>query len=201
MPITRMHRAGPTARIVLALCLAVLAGRAALAHPARYRLQTENSTVGFKTDFGGDAITGTMPVARADLTLDFHSVARCHVSVTLNAAGARASFPFATQAMKSPSVLDTAQYPAITFRSTRVRAKGKGALIDGVLTIRGVSRPVTLRARFYRPPGSHPGDLSHLSIVLKGTISRSAFGADGWSGTVGDAVHLDILAHIARLSG
>jgi polyisoprenoid-binding protein YceI len=171
---------------------------AALAAPARYALDEQASTVGFETDFGPDRITGRMPVTRADLTLDFVKVANSHVDVTLDVSNAQASFPFAAQAMKGPKVLDARKYPEITFASTDVRASGQGAKIQGNVTIRGVTRPVTLDAVIWRKQGSAEGDLSHLTVRLTGSVNRSDFGATGWNDMVGDQVRLDILARVVR---
>jgi polyisoprenoid-binding protein YceI len=182
-------------RLILAL---LLAATPAASDPVPYRLDTTASVVGFRTSFAGGPITGQMPVTRADLSLDFDTVANSRIEVTLDAARAQASFPFAAQAMKSPDVLDTGQFPSIRFTSRRVRAAGAGATVDGDLTIRGVTRPVRLNAQLYRQKGSAPGDLSRLSIRLTGSVSRAAYGATGWADMVGDTVALDILARIAR---
>ena len=122
----------------------VFMAQSVIAAPATYHLQPDLSSVGFETDFGPDKINGTMPVTSADLTLDFAHVSACKVSVTLNAAGAAASFPFAAQAMKGPKVLDTAEFPTIRFTSASVKPDGQGATITGTITIRGVARPATL---------------------------------------------------------
>lgn len=185
-----------TLRAVLA-CL-LLVAHPALAAPARYALDEQASTVGFETDFGPDRITGRMPVTRADLTLDFDSVANSRVDVTLDVSRAEASFPFAAQAMKGPKVLDARSFPEITFASTSVRARGDGAEVQGNVTIRGVTRPMTLAAVIWRKQGAAEGDLSHLTIRLTGTVNRSDFGATGWSDLVSDQVRLDILARVAR---
>src|ERR1700728_419311 len=46
--------------------------------------------------------------------------------------------------IRSADFLDVENHPSITFRSTRVRPAGQNFLIDGDLTIRGVTKPVTL---------------------------------------------------------
>lgn len=170
----------------------------ALAAPAGYVLEPEKSTVGFQTDFGPDHITGSMPVLKAALSLDFSTPANSSVDVTLDVAHAEASFPFATQAMRGPKVLDAAANPTIHFVSTRVRPAGDGATVDGNITIRGVTKPITLKAAIYQQKGSAAGDLSHLTLRLTGTIHRSDFGATGWNDMVGDEVQLDILARVQR---
>lgn len=182
---------------VALLCLA-LASPAAAA-PVAYVLEPELSSVGFEADFGPDRITGRMPVSRADLTLDFDQVARSKVAVSLDVGGADASFPFAAQAMKGPKVLDAVDFPQITFASTSVQAKGEGAVVEGIVTIRGVAKPMLMQAVIWRQKGHAAGDLSHLTIRLTGTVNRSDFGATGWADMVGDQVRLDILARIARV--
>jgi polyisoprenoid-binding protein YceI len=181
------------------IALLLLMATPALAAPANYVLEPAASTVGFSTDFGEGQITGRMPVAQADLTLDFDSVAASKVMVVLDVANARASFPFAADAMKGATVLDAKAYPTIRFESTSVKAAGDGARVKGNLTIRGVTQAVTLTARIYRQEGFAKGDFSHLTIQLQGAVNRSAFGAVGWADMVGDEVRLDIIAQIARV--
>lgn len=184
---------------VLILCL--IAPTPSRAVPVDYVLQPDISSVGFQVDFGPDHITGQMPVALADLTIDFDRLANCRFSVALDVTGAKASFPFAEQALKGPKVLDAAAFPQITFRSTAVRAAGEGAAVDGLLTIRGVERPITLIATIWRQQGTEAGDRSRLTVKLVGLVKRSDFGATGWSDMVGDQVELDILARIERVGG
>lgn len=176
----------------------LLMAQTALAAPQRYHLQTDLSSVGFETDFGPDKITGTMPIRTADLTLDFAHVAASKVTVTLDAAGSQASFPFAAQAMRGPKVLNTAEFPEISFVSTSVVPQDQGATVAGNITIRGVTQPASFHAEIWRQQGTVAGDLSHLTIRLTGAVLRSQFGAVGWSDMVGDEVRLDILARIER---
>lgn len=182
----------------LLLLLAPLAAPPAAAAPVPYSLDAARSRVAFEVAFGPDRISGTMPVAAADLALDFRDVSTSHVDVTLDAADATASFPFAAQAMKGPKVLDAGHFPAITFVSRSVTRTTEGARIEGLLTLRGVARPVTLDARIYRQTGTAEGDLSHLTLKLTGTVRRSDFGATGWADMVSDEVRLDILARVDR---
>ncbi len=185
-------------RLMLAAMLWGMLGLAAQAGPTRYALSSDASTVAFETDFGLSKITGQMPISRADLTIDFAQVANSQVDVTLDVGSARASFAFATEAMKGPSVLDARAHPALTFHSTSVKAKGDGAQVTGMVTLRGVTRPMVLDAQIWRKQGSAAGDLSHLTVRLTGQLRRSAFGATGWGDMVGDEVRITILARIAE---
>jgi polyisoprenoid-binding protein YceI len=168
------------------------------ARPVVYALDAANSTVAFETDFGPDKITGDMPVDSATLNLDFDRVGNSQIDVRLGADAASASFPFAAQALKGPKVLDTGNHPDIHFESSSVRATKEGADVKGNLTIRGVTKPVTLAAIIWRQKGTKAGDLSRLTLRLTGRVKRSAFGATGWADMVGDEVRIIITARISR---
>lgn len=182
---------------VIALLLALLA-LPALAAPEAYRLDAARSVVGFTYEFEGAPKEGRMPVKAAAITLDLDAVAQSRVDVTLDVTGAQAGFIFATEAMKSAKVLDARQHPTIRFRSTSVTGTLARATVRGQLTIRGVTRPVTLQAGLYRRRDSDPARLDQLLIRLTGSVSRAAFGADGFPGYVGDRIELDILARIEK---
>jgi polyisoprenoid-binding protein YceI len=179
----------------LLLCLAATVSMAA---PQAYRLDTERSIVGFSYEFEGNPNQGTMPLKSADIMLDLDNLPASRVRVTLDATGARAGFLFATQAMKDAKVLNTRAFPEITFRSTAITGDLTAAKVQGNLTVRGVTRPVTLSAGLYRQRGTAPDDRRNLAVLLTGQISRSAFGATGYAGMVGDTIGLRIVARITR---
>ena len=183
-------------RLAIAALIAIGLAPCAQAATVAYRMDASGSTVAFETDFGPDLITGSIPLEKADLRLDFDNLANCTVQVALNVAGAQASFPFAAQALKGPKVLAARDHPRMTFESTSVRRAGTAADITGKLTIRGVTRTVTLRAQIFRPNGSTADDLAHLTVKLSGRVRRSDFGATGWSDMVGDEVRIRITAQI-----
>ena len=91
-------------RLILCLLAAVPPPAAAL--PVDYALEADKSVVAFETGFGAGVVTGRMPVARADLTLDFDRVANSQIDVELDVSGAQASFPRAVQALEGPTVLN-----------------------------------------------------------------------------------------------
>lgn len=182
----------PALLALMAMLLALPAQAATVA----YKMDPAESTVAFETDFGPDRITGSIPLEKADLKLDFDNVTNCSVDVALDVTGAQASFPFAAQALKGPKVLAARDHPRMTFESTSVKGAGEAAEVTGNLTIRGVTKTVTLKALLFRPKGSAATDLDHLTVRLTGRINRSDFGATGWSDMVGDEVRITITAHI-----
>lgn len=180
----------------LLLASLLLAAPFAEAAPRSYTLDPGRSVVGFGWQFGPDHLQGQMPIIEADLTLDFRQLSGCRISVTLDPTRVEAGFPFATQAMKGPKMLDAAQFGQITFVSRKVAAEPGGARVEGILTLRGQSRPVVLHATFHGKVGADPSTLPHLQVQLIGNLRRSDFGATGWSDMVDDEVQINILAAI-----
>jgi len=180
------------------ILIVIFVTSAAQAEPVAYLLDKARSTVQFTYQFGGNEMTGRMPVKSAEMLLDLDNLPASHIAVTLDPSHAQAGFVLATQAMKSASGLNTDAFPEIVFISTSITGDLKGALVTGDLTVRGVTLPVTLKAGLYRQVGTEMGDRSNLAILLTGDISRSAYGADGYLAYVGDTVHLRIIALISK---
>ena len=187
----------------LLIAIAMLLPVGVVAAPLNYALEARSSEVGFVFTLNKTAAKGSMPVRSAEITIDPAALQRSSVDVTVDVRKARTGFIFATEALKAASVLNAKKYDNIRFTSTRIRLNGAGQLsdgakIDGNLTIRGITRPVTLNAALFRQRGSEAGDLSRLSFRINGTVSRSAFGASGYANLVDDTVQLNIVARVKR---
>jgi polyisoprenoid-binding protein YceI len=50
--------------------------------------------------------------------------------------------------LRTNEFFDPERYPTMTFRSTSIRIDGDSLLLDGALTLRGVTKPVTLSGEF-----------------------------------------------------
>ena len=89
--------------------------------------------------------------------------------------------------------LDTAKYPTATFKSTKVVFEGdKPVSVEGNLTLKGVTRPVTLTVSDFKA-APHPM-LKKDAIGANGwtTVKRSEFNAGKYAPNVGDDVRIDI---------
>lgn len=79
--------------------------------------------------------------------------------------------------IRSADFFDVANHPQWTFRSTRVRADGENLAVDGELTIKGVTRPVTLAVEVNGfGPDAWGGTRAGFSATT--TIDRNDFGVD-----------------------
>jgi polyisoprenoid-binding protein YceI len=74
--------------------------------------------------------------------------------------------------------LDTAKYPEIAFRSTKVELTGPNtANITGDFTLHGVTKPLVLAATFNGGYAGHPYDPNaRIGFSAHGTLKRSDFG-------------------------
>lgn len=81
--------------------------------------------------------------------------------------------------LRSADFFDVEAHPDMTFRSTAVRhVGGERWDVDGELTIKDVSRPVTLEATFQgagRAPEAMGGDLS-IAFAASAKVDREEFG-------------------------
>lgn len=190
-----MHR-----RNLLAIGLAAFA-TPALSALTPYRLSGIGATITYTFTLNGNPIKGTVPVERANLDVDPDNLTASTADVTADVRRAQTGLIFATQALKSPSVLDADNFPLARFQSTRVILGpggriSNGATIQGQLTLRGVTRPVRFDASLFRPAGTAPDDLKTLTVALKAKVNRRDFRATGYSDLVDDIVAIDIDAEI-----
>ncbi len=101
--------------------------------------------------------------------------------------------------LQKPEFFDAARFPAISFKSTQFVFDGERlASVDGNLTIRDVTRPVSLKVGTLtckpHPLGKHPVCGADAQL----TIKRSDFGVKAYLPTIGDEVKLLIAVEAAN---
>jgi polyisoprenoid-binding protein YceI len=77
--------------------------------------------------------------------------------------------------LRSPDFLDVERYPEVTFRSTGLRGTKDSFELTGDLTIRDVTRPITLDVTF-EGEGKDPWGGTRASFSAKGKFDRRDFG-------------------------
>ena len=103
------------------------------------------------------------------------------------------------QSLQAPEYFDAARYPELTFVSKRVQAAGADALdVTGKLTIRGVSKPVTVRIAY---GGRHtvPSEGTYDTFKTSFTINRYDFGVVGGS-VLGPAISKDVKINLIAVA-
>lgn len=90
--------------------------------------------------------------------------------------------------LRSSAVFDSAEYPAITFRSIRVMPTGADtARIDGILSARGTSHEESFKATLVR----HVGRDVVFHVV--GDVFRSRYGMDIGTPIYSNVAHFDMV--------
>lgn len=152
----------------------LLAGPAAAAE----YVQAKGSTLGFSGKYQGDAFNGQFRGFAAVTNFDPAKVNPSHLTVVIPLAGATAGNPDYDKELLGASFFNIPKFPQATFIATKFRSMGGNLYAaDGTLTLRGVSKPVTLN--FTWTGGANP--------VLAGTaiVKRLDFGvgAGEWNDT------------------
>lgn len=79
--------------------------------------------------------------------------------------------------LQSPDFFDAARYPTLQFRSTSVELIGDELLVEGELTIKGVTKHVDLRGAYVGTVLDMTGS-DRIGIELETTVDRTEFGVD-----------------------
>jgi polyisoprenoid-binding protein YceI len=79
--------------------------------------------------------------------------------------------------VQSPEFFDTERYPELRFESTFVESRGDELVVEGELTVKGVTKPLTLSGR-YVGAGADPWGNDRIGIELAGTVDRTVFGLE-----------------------
>jgi polyisoprenoid-binding protein YceI len=125
----------------------------------------------------------------ADLTWNPAAPDRSSISVVIDAASADSGVDEFDTHLKSADFFDVANHPQITFTSTSASlAGGAKGMVTGDLTIKGVTKPVTLDVTINRAANDDFAQAYKLGFSAKGVVKRSDFGVDKYSPFVGDDV-------------
>jgi polyisoprenoid-binding protein YceI len=83
----------------------------------------------------------------------------------------------------APDFFDAARHPEVSFSGEVVPA-GDGVEVDGEITIKGITRPATLRGTLVGPIADPHGN-TRYGLKLETTIDRTAFGIE-WNADMPD---------------
>jgi len=109
--------------------------------------------------------------------------------------------------LKSADFLDVEHYPEIRFKSTRIEPDGSEYVVHGDLTIRGVTKEVTLKVEDLTPETKDPWGNLRAGASARTKIKRGDFGL-AWNMVleaggflVGEEVAITIDAELVRRPG
>lgn len=154
----------------------------------RYEIDTGSSTVRFRTRhlFGLGPVRGSFAIRGGTVDVA-EPLAASRVRAEIDAASFRTGNAARDAAVRSARLLDADSHPVMTFASERT----DGATLTGTLTVRGVTRPVTLSIE---ESAVAPGSFTARASTR---IDRTEFGVTASRGLAGR--HLDLTLEVRCL--
>ncbi|MCX4547568.1 YceI family protein [Streptomyces sp. NBC_01387] len=155
----------------------------------RYDIDTSSSVIKFRTKhmFGLGSVLGTFAIRGGTVDVA-EPLGESSVRVEIDTASFETGTEKRDSTVRSKTFLDTGRYPTMTFVSESVDATG----ITGQLTVREVTRPVTLAIQESRTaPGA-------FSAVATTRIDRLEFGVTGSRGMTGRYLDLTLEIQCTR---
>ena len=173
---------------------------------ATYIIDPAHTTIGFKVKHLMIAnVKGVFERFKGTVTIEEKDITKSKVDVSIEMASINTNIAKRDDHLRSPDFFDVAKFPTMTFVSNKVEKTGADTLkVTGNLTIKGVSRPVTLNVE--GPTGeikSPQGDVKRGASATA-AINRQDFGVswskklDGGGVVVADDVYISIDTELAR---
>jgi polyisoprenoid-binding protein YceI len=132
------------ARLALAWALLSPVAAAAAAPPA-WIVDKNTSALRFTSSMAGESFSGAFRRWDADIRFDPANLPASSVTATIDVGSAATGNPDRDQALPTDTFLDAPAFPKATFVARHFTALGGGRYqADGVLTLRGISKPLSL---------------------------------------------------------
>lgn len=161
-----------------ALAVALLGAILASSATAADYVQAPGSALVFASRYDGELFTGRFADFRTTLSFDPATLESSRLEVVIPLLGARTGNEDRDSTLAGADFFDVGKHAQARYSATKFRALGgQRYAADGTLSLRGVSKPVTLT--FTWTPGARP------VLTGKATVKRLEFGVGGgdWSDT------------------
>ena len=173
------------------LIAAPLGAAAATAH--YYRIDSAASDARAKVAFMGlTSKTVRFPSISGNISLNPARSRQISLNVSINARALKAGGGITEKRLKGKDFFYVARHPTVRFTGKSMTMTGaKTGRVSGRLTVRGITRPVTLAVKFSSPPTQASGK-KNITLTATTAINRRNFGMTAYSGIVGKKVTISI---------
>lgn len=191
-------------RAIPAILATLLVASAASADSAEWAIDPSHSHVGFNiSHLVVSSVDGRFKDFSGKVTLDEADLTKSSIDLAIKVNSINTDDEKRDAHLKGPDFFDAAKYPEIKFHSTKIVRGGKGFKVTGDLTIRDVSKSVTLDGKLSQPIKS-PWGKQVRGAKFEGKIKRGDFGLK-WNKTleaggvvVGEDVALDVAIELNK---
>ena len=181
--------------IPVALLAATAAGAAANVVAAEtFRLEKTHVDLLFSINHAGFTQKhGSFRELDAMLQYDARNLGKSQITVTVKTDSLDTGDAARDRDVKGDKFLDTAKFPEMIFASTKVTPGPKQTLlVEGTLTLHGVTKPLTLHATLNKSAPNPFDKRPTLGFSASGSLKRSDFGISTYAPLIGDEVNIDI---------
>ena len=191
-----------TAQLAPAAMPAQGAGAASTAAQVRagmYKIDPDHTQVLWSVDhMGFSRLYGMVGGTSGTLRLDPARLSQAQVQVDIPLSGLTVTSTGFGKHLQTADLFDTAKFPTARFVSRQVAVSGQEATIRGDLTLKGVTKPIELRARFYGAGNNPMSKAATIGFSARGELKRSEFGLGYGIPAVSDTVQLEITTAFER---
>lgn len=186
-------------KFTLAALFAAAVSAPALAAPETYVIDGTHTFARFSySHFGYSTQVSHFNKTSGKITID-RAAKTGSVDVTIDTTSVDTGYPLFNGHIQGEDFLNTEKYPTSTFKSKKVNFNGdKVASVDGDLTIKGITKPVTLALSSFQcmphPIVKKDACGANASAVIK----RTEFNAGKYAPYVGDEVTLTIAVEAVK---
>jgi polyisoprenoid-binding protein YceI len=154
-----------------------------LAEPVAWEIDPAHTHVGFSVaHLVVSEVEGAFKTFSGKALLEEKDLTKSEVEFSIDTASIDTGNADRDKHLKSPDFFDAQSHPKITFKSSKITKAGKGYKLKGDLTIRGVTKPVTLDATLSEPIND-PWGKQVRAGKISGKIKRADFGL-AWNKTL-----------------
>lgn len=129
----------------------------------------------------------------ASLQLDGNDMGQSKVSITIDATSIDSAVPALDNDLKSADFFDVENYPEIIFHSTTYEESSESSgRLTGDLSIRGVTKPVTLDVTINSAAMNPLNRREMIGFSATGSVKRSDYGLTAYAPVAGDELSLEV---------
>ena len=152
-------------RLAVTSAFAAAVAAPALAAPETFAIDNSHTYPRFEYNhFGYSTQQSRFNKTTGTITLD-RAAKTGSVDVTIDTTSVDTGFPLFNEHIQGEDFFHTEKYPTITFKSTGVKFDGdKLAAVDGNLTIKGVTHPLTFPAKIKVAKDSVTADAKNVAV-------------------------------------
>ncbi len=121
-------------------------------------------------------VSGKFASVKGTVTFDEKNLPKSAIEATIDVATVNTNDAKRDGHLKTPDFFDAAQYPTMTFKSSKFYKAGDTLKVDGSLTLHGVTKPVTLTVTELSPEVKHPMGGIVRGAIAQTKINRKDFG-------------------------